>query len=371
MLYLITAKPRIGKTLHAVKILEDLREQGHYLITNIDGYKGADEHLGSLIGHEVTQKLLERDWETFAEEISPRKIVITLDEAQRVVGTTGIQRATQSELFYFFEYHGHWGMDIYLISQNYKSLHQRITDLIHEVHKVSKVKTWKGHNKVKVLDTEVWEQLELITYDPKPYYDKYITSHSQAGKQKPRTPLGAIIKTFGIWGIVALIAFGFMIYVISGYILDSKGDEVINEEQKEHYEASNNNSTNIVANEASKVSQTIRGKSKRVIDYEQQKKEEEENLKRVWTHEIFEHTFNAVTCEKRLRAWACKNKRNRLHLSYANMSECNGNICTYYFNFPQTEDEKRQSVLSLPSASDFTNQFLQNSTESTSDNVIN
>jgi len=247
MIYVITARPRVGKTLHAVHLLEDYRENPavgddgekyeHYFIGNIDGY-AFDEVIPNTKEKrfEVQEYLAKHDWETKAKKMESegKKMILAIDEAQLIIGTSGIQRTIQEELFYFFEYHGHYGMDILLITQNTKSIHTRIYVLIHEIHKVSKIKL-NGYQSVTVRDPDTWDIIETIKYkDFAKLYPLYISSHSKTGHQKPKSGLGRIMKLVYLAVGMLIISIGLMIYFVSDWMGGDELKHLDNQKEQPH-----------------------------------------------------------------------------------------------------------------------------------------
>ncbi len=127
---IIEGVPGSGKTYYAVRHLAKnyfkKEKDGNYtlnkactLITNIDSFK--PDHLS--LQDEIknaggVQTFFSFDYQQKFKE-DKEQIIYIIDEAQRFFrkGTRGL-----AECFTYFEYHRHWGQDIYLVTQNARKL---------------------------------------------------------------------------------------------------------------------------------------------------------------------------------------------------------------------------------------------------------
>lgn len=233
MIGLITGVPGSGKSLYAVKKLLEAKARGEYTITNIEGYKYADEFIDALTQDEMVSFILGRDWSDFAKSLGNRKIYLVIDEAQRVYASTGMNRATQQEMFYFLEYHRHYGANIDLVTQSHKSLNGRVYGLVHQIVQISKIKGLTGEQRLRILDPTTWELIATEKFKRKQeYYDAYQSASVEAGHQTPPTAMKRIKIMIGLMVGALLLLFTFMVFTVLGFIDDDEQPtEEINQEK--------------------------------------------------------------------------------------------------------------------------------------------
>jgi zona occludens toxin len=145
MIQLITGIPGSGKSYFSVyKIIEHLNK-GDIVIGNVDGfnfyrylkiyspdkfcaYIDINDNLtregSDFFRYERQVQFLEALAHKY-KDFSYTKIVYFIDEAQRYLSSY----MKDSEVMYFFDYHRHLGVDIYLISQNSVKINRNITTL--------------------------------------------------------------------------------------------------------------------------------------------------------------------------------------------------------------------------------------------------
>ena len=94
----------------------------YLLFASLDGLKLAHRDLVKLINEHGLETVFNVEfWEPFVRE--GRKIVVVLDEAQRFFSSN---RRLPDSVWYFFEYHRHLGLEIWLMSQSASSINRRI-----------------------------------------------------------------------------------------------------------------------------------------------------------------------------------------------------------------------------------------------------
>jgi len=150
MIVLYTGVPGSGKTYLAVKSIADLlKNPNNVVISNVEGFrferfklfrdyqikKISDEtfinvECGQYI--DITKELVKRgssffdytQMKKFLEPFKDKNVFIFIDECQRYFP----KWFKDSEVIYFFDYHRHLGLDIYLISQ---SSYKICPDIVH------------------------------------------------------------------------------------------------------------------------------------------------------------------------------------------------------------------------------------------------
>lgn len=157
MITLITGVPGSGKTLWAVKLIQDYLAEGRTVYADIDGL--------SIPGVEVTPL----DWRE-----TPDGSVCVYDECQQKFGPDGKGRAS-NPVISALEVHRHTGHDIIFITQRERLLHAHIRDLVGKHYHIQRM--YGSHN-VKIyrrdetIDTKSVSMLnqcdqQLWTYDKK------------------------------------------------------------------------------------------------------------------------------------------------------------------------------------------------------------
>jgi zona occludens toxin (predicted ATPase) len=137
---IIDGVPGAGKTYYAVKHLLDTyfskNADGSYqpkkpvkIITNIDGFRLEHENLKEIVNASGGVKVFfSKDFqEKIFEKHGP--VVYVIDEAQMIFDRKFYDR----EIFSWFEYHRHFGQNIYLITQSVSKLPKDVSSLVEYV----------------------------------------------------------------------------------------------------------------------------------------------------------------------------------------------------------------------------------------------
>ncbi len=137
MLRIITGVPGSGKSYYAVHYLKKFVEYDQLykeyilrsdvcLFTNIDSIR---------VNHKVfNEKTLEfltvEKFREYMQKHNYKRVIMIIDEAQRFFSTEALkQQQNINDIYFFFEYHRHLGIDVFLITQSLKALSQRIVSL--------------------------------------------------------------------------------------------------------------------------------------------------------------------------------------------------------------------------------------------------
>lgn len=356
----IQGVPGSGKTYYAVRRLLQAKEKGHYLITNIDGFTQADEFVDAQTGTELAQFILGRDWQEFAKTLQGRKIYLVIDEAQRLYPSNGMEKNSQQDLFYFLEYHRHYGMDITLITQNKSSLHNRVHVLLHEICQVSKVVYMGKTQRVRHHDPATWELIRVANVKrEQKIYDAYKSASVESGFQKPSNPMKRIMLLSVLSLGALLIAVGGLIYYLAGY-LGYLSNDAIAADQPAPAEVE-------VKKEASMPPSPQAPKSlpKKPLTSQTQEKllpPTESTLSLDWVHPRFPKTFNHKKCARLMFSWECKNVPFVAEqVRSGAFSLCKKDTCTVYFDaVPQLAETKKAGNSDMEfKISDFINSAQQ------------
>ena len=140
----ITGKPGSGKSYSAVKhIVDKYYKNGQpkvTIITNIEGFSlphvSLDDEINTYSEHDgrAYDALNVRSYFSgpLHEKLSEGygQTVFVIDEAQRYFPTMLGMQKWAPEVYYFFEYHRHYGYEIYLVTQEFNKLTKGIRPLI-------------------------------------------------------------------------------------------------------------------------------------------------------------------------------------------------------------------------------------------------
>jgi len=132
MFRIIQGAPGSGKTFYAVNYLKKFTKYDKLyetmnldsdvlLVTNIDEVKVQHMKVDEFRGLDLIEPETCRN---YMRTHNYRRVVYIHDEAQRTFG--GIK---DNREFFFFEYHRHLGMDVFLIVQTVSSLPRRLTEI--------------------------------------------------------------------------------------------------------------------------------------------------------------------------------------------------------------------------------------------------
>lgn len=175
-LKIITGVPGAGKSYFSVKHIAEnycIEDNGIYIpkenitiITNVEDLKINHINLDQILSEQSVSLnkffTVEHQKENVLNEYP--KIVYLIDEAQRYFN--GYMR--DNAVFYFFEYHRHLGLDIYLMTQSIYSLNKRITVLAeYEIRAVPRTLSLVGEFKYKYITGHEIIKHQVIKRDKK------------------------------------------------------------------------------------------------------------------------------------------------------------------------------------------------------------
>lgn len=204
---LVTAPPRTGKSLYVVHKLNKERDK-LFIISNIDGY-AADVQINN--PKEMQDYILNTDWAALAQANLPRKTILVIDECQSIYGNIGMAKeGSQKDLLYFLEYHGHYGINIYLITQGEGSLHARVKPLLSEHIEISTIKPSKNVWTLIIRSPQSGEIIERKSFTAtQADYASYTSALNEEGLQTNRTPLKRLLIITAV-ALIAVLIFGYL-----------------------------------------------------------------------------------------------------------------------------------------------------------------
>ncbi|MBX0312988.1 MAG: zonular occludens toxin domain-containing protein [Sulfurihydrogenibium sp.] len=162
MLSIIYGVPGSGKSYYAVyqikKMLDEKRNIT--LISNIENLKLTHLNLDELIyQYGGIEKFFNVECDFWKTDVDKKKVLF-IDEAQRYFN----KRFFSSFVFFFFQYHRHLNIDIYLITQSYKTLPTELVVLAEIVIQAvpSSFRWFRNSFRYLVKDLETFETVERI-----------------------------------------------------------------------------------------------------------------------------------------------------------------------------------------------------------------
>lgn len=232
----ITGTPGAGKSYYAVlRILEELKHSDRLVITNIDGldkqkvafYLGKedlsnlwtlDEFLSAVYGlanlhydgnyRSAFLTLLNVDfWKRvilpyFYKELGYKRFVFYLDEFQSIIDEDTDLHQSQK---FFFDYHRHLGIDIYLITQSIQRMNKAIRNIAEVELRLVNLRMF-GLSSVVLLKTligGVVVKKKLLKYDPRIFvlYKSALVEHLKGVRGRPPVMLfvGLFLLLFALF----------------------------------------------------------------------------------------------------------------------------------------------------------------------------
>jgi len=230
MIKVITGAPRSGKSYYAIREIilknftwnerfhewQPLSDDPPTIITNIDGLKIPHVSLLELC-HEFQVDVARLcTMRIFDEKILPKypKVVLLIDEAQSYFPLDFKSKETdrQDNTFFFFEYHGHRPVDIYLIGQLWISFSPRIVRLAeYQIEAVRRHLSIAGELRYHFLSG--MDIIQRVTLKPdKRIFALYQSTQGELHTTKPPRPYRFYLVAFAV--MVCLIVYG--IYSLFG-----------------------------------------------------------------------------------------------------------------------------------------------------------
>ena len=163
MIQIIYGVPGSGKSYYAVyniKKIIDKNKDNVVLISNIENLKLSHINLDEIIQrYGGIDNFFNVDNEFWKTDIEKKKILF-IDESQRYFN----KKFFSSTVFFFFQYHRHLNVDIYLITQSYKTLPTELVVLSEVVIQAvpSSFRFFRSSFRYLIKDLETFETIEKI-----------------------------------------------------------------------------------------------------------------------------------------------------------------------------------------------------------------
>lgn len=214
MLRIVTGKPGSGKSYYAISRITsehciydhiaaqyDLKPRIH-LCLSLDGVRIDHVRFDDLVRQHGLAQVVNVDyWKPIAERYD--RIVLVIDEAQRYFPSNA--RDLPNSVFYFFEYHRHLGIDLYLLTQHASSLHRRVLNICEQYIEAAPP-SLRGLGKLfryRTVDVTTGAVISrsVLKADPRVFRAYQSAAHAQGLKP----PKSALAKYIGV--AAALFAF--------------------------------------------------------------------------------------------------------------------------------------------------------------------
>lgn len=194
MIYGIAGRPRSGKSYEAVvyHIIPAIKA-GRKVITNISLNI---EQFKKVFGNDVVKLIEVREGDLSKYGVSGRAFasvsdyqddwrddnnkgpLYVVDEAHMVLP----RQKFNNEILEFYSLHGHYGIDIVLLTQNFRKVHQDIRDMIEITYYCAK-NTYLGSDKTYTKKVKIGSTNEVVNEEQrtyKPSYFPFYQSHTQS-----------------------------------------------------------------------------------------------------------------------------------------------------------------------------------------------
>lgn len=212
MIRIVQGNPGSGKSYYAVNYLskytkydalyqEHVLNDGVLVITNIEGLRIKHLNLFDLIERYGVEKFFTvENFERIQEKYRVNHIVIVIDEAQKIFDS----KFYDKDVFYFFQYHRHLGIDIFLLTQSVSTIARQLIPLCEFVIEAQpRSKGFMGVFRYKFKDVKGNFMYSQVARK-KPELFKMYQSFKSDEAEKPRN----VIAYWAVVGVVLVVIAG-------------------------------------------------------------------------------------------------------------------------------------------------------------------
>lgn len=225
MIRIVQGNPGSGKSYYAVNYLskfcryeplynEHILNDGVLVITNIEGLRIKHLHLSDLIARYTVEGFFTvENFERIIEKYRCRQVILLIDEAQKVFDS----KFYDKQVFYFFQYHRHLGIDIFLLTQSVSTISRQLIPLAEFVIEAQpRSKGIGGVFRYKFKDIKGQFMYSQVCRKRKEVFNLYKSFDSDEG-EKPRNILMYWCALFAVLVVVTVIGFKLSIAAISNH----------------------------------------------------------------------------------------------------------------------------------------------------------
>ena len=231
MIQLIEAPPRSGKTYYFVNYLsrfwdfdalynEYILDSSVLVISNVEGLKVRHwKYPDCLKGRSVEEFFTIENFEKIMEKTGKNHIILGLDECHEIFPPS-ISAKTHPELYHFFAYHGHIGLDVFLMTQGVEATSRLFLPLLEFIVKVKP----RSEKLYKTFSYHFYSKTGNKLYTKHIKNDKKIfAAYKSFRKDEHNKPKSALVKALAFSIVMLTIGGGLFSYTVHGMM--NKGEK--------------------------------------------------------------------------------------------------------------------------------------------------
>jgi len=233
MIQLIEAPPRSGKTYYFVNYLSKFWEyDGLYseyvldsnvlVISNVEGLKVRHWDLNECLKNRSLEEFFSiENFEKIMEKTGKSHIILGIDECHEIF-PANVTVKSHPKLYEFFAYHGHIGLDIFLMTQGIESTSRLFLPLLEFIVKVKP----RSEKLYKVFSYHFFSKTGSKLYSKNIKNDPLIFgAYKSFRKDENNKPKSALFRALVFACSMCLIGVGLFSYTVHGMM--NKSDDVL------------------------------------------------------------------------------------------------------------------------------------------------
>jgi len=235
MIQLIEAPPRSGKTYYFVNYLsrfwdfdalynEYILAPNVLVISNVEGLKVNHwKYPECMKGKTIQEFFTIENFERIMERTGKTHIILGLDECHEIFPPF-MSAKTHPEVYHFFAYHGHIGLDVFLMTQGVESTSKMFLPLLEYVVKVKP----RSEKLYKVFSYHFYSKNGNKLYVKNIKNDqKVFAAYNSFRKDENNKPKSALVRAAVFAVSMCLLGFGLFSYTVHGMMSKGVNSEVV------------------------------------------------------------------------------------------------------------------------------------------------
>ena len=215
MIRIVQGNPGSGKSYYAVNYLskyctydalykDHKLNDGVLIISNLEGLKLKHLDFDELVQRFTLEKFLTiENFEKIIEKYKARHIILIIDESQKYLDS----KFYDKDVFYFFQYHRHIGIDVFLLTQSVSTVCRQLPPLCEFIIEAApRSKGIAGTFRYKFKDTKGTFMYSQAVRKKQEVFAMY-KSFSSDEAEKPKNVLSHWLLTAAV--VICVITFGF------------------------------------------------------------------------------------------------------------------------------------------------------------------
>lgn len=215
MIRLVKGNPGSGKSYYAANYLDKFctydglykdhkLNDGVLIISNLEGLKLRHLDFEQLVQRFTIEKFLTiENFEKLIDKYKARHVILIIDEAQKFLDS----KFYDKDVFYFFQYHRHLGIDIFLLTQCVSTVCRQLPPLCEFIIEAApRSKGIVGTFRYKFIDTKGTFMYSQVVRKKQEVFAMY-KSFSSDEAEKPKNVLSHWIITAAV--VICFVIFGF------------------------------------------------------------------------------------------------------------------------------------------------------------------